>query len=33
MYNTADDLDAAVAIARRIRDSNFEIVKEVVKFL
>lgn len=33
IYNSTDDIDAAVAIATRIRDSNFEIVKEVVRFL
>ena len=33
IYNTTDDLDAAIAIAKRIKNSNFEIVKEIVRFL
>ncbi len=33
IYNSRADIDAAVAIARRIRESSFEIVKEVLRFL
>ncbi len=33
IYNSTEDIDAAVAIARRIRDSSFEILKELVRFL
>ncbi len=33
IYNTTADIDAAVQIASRIQHSNFEIIKEVVRFL
>lgn len=33
IYNSTDDVDAAVAIAARVQRSNFEIIKEVVRFL
>lgn len=33
IYNTTADIDAAVQIASRIQRSNFEIIKEVVRFL
>lgn len=33
IYNSVADIDSAVAIARKIRDSSFEIVREVVRFL
>ncbi len=32
LYNDEKDIDAAVAVASRIRDSNFEIIKEMVRF-
>lgn len=33
VYNSTADIDAAVAIAARVQRSNFEIIKEVVRFL
>lgn len=33
MYNSTDDIDTAVAIAKRVKSSALEIGKEVVKFL
>ncbi len=33
VYNSERDIDRAVAIIKRIQTSNFEIVKEVVRFL
>ncbi|NIB42558.1 aminotransferase class V-fold PLP-dependent enzyme [Pseudomaricurvus alkylphenolicus] len=33
IYNSERDIDRAVATLRRIQNSNFEIVKEVVRFL
>lgn len=33
IYNSTDDIDAAVAVAKRIKQSNFEIIKELVRFL
>lgn len=33
IYNNTADIDAAVEIAARIHSSNFEIIKEVVRFL
>lgn len=33
IYNTEEDVDRAVAIIKRVNESKFEIVKEVVRFL
>lgn len=33
IYNTAEDIDVAVQIAARVHRSNFEIIREVIRFL
>lgn len=33
IYNTTEDIDTTVAIAERVKHSNFEIIKEVIRFL
>lgn len=33
LYNNIEDLDHALSVVRRIKESNFEIIKETIKFM